>query len=207
MKLLVTFFSILQLCFFAQNKSVYSIRSKTVSDFTLTSTNDSLFNLSSNKNAKGYIVIFTCNHCPFAQLYYERLNNLNNTFKPLGVPLIAINSMDSLIYEEETLALMKEKAKANSFTFQYLWDNMQKAGQLFDATRTPQAFVIWKEGNAWRIKYKGLIDDNGEHPEKAKSYIEQAVNELLANKPVSVPFTESFGCKIFYRSPIASKSK
>lgn len=73
------------------------------------------------------------------------------------------------------------------------------SGTTFNAEYTPQAFIIWKENNKWVAKYSGAIDDNGKHPEKATSYIANTVDELLNNKPVSNPKTQSFGCKIFYR--------
>lgn len=73
-------------------------------------------------------------------------------------------------------------------------------GKNFGAEHTPQAFVIWKVDNQWIIKYTGAIDDNGEHPELAHSFIANAVDELLKNQPVSMPETASFGCKIFYKN-------
>jgi peroxiredoxin len=144
------------------------------------------------------MVIFTCNHCPFAKLYTQRFNELAGKFTPLGVPLLAVNSMDTLVYEEESFSLMKERAAG--LRFPYLQDAAQTVGKAFGAEHTPQAFVIWREKGHWLVKYRGAIDDNGEHPELATPFIANAVSELLAGKPVSVPETESFGCRIFYRN-------
>ena len=113
------------------------------------------------------MIVFTCNHCPFAKLYPERFNALNSKYQSLGVPLIAINSMDSAIYDEERFELMQEKSKSENFNFHYLQDGQQKVGKEFNAKHTPHAFVIWKESGSWVIKYSGAIDDNGEHPELA----------------------------------------
>jgi hypothetical protein len=107
--------------------------------------------------------------------------------------------MDSMVYEEECYKFIQQKSKENNFNFPYLQDASQEVAKNFVAVNTPQAFVIWRDGNRWVIKYKGAIDDNGESPELAKNFIAMAVNDLLANKPVSMPTTESFGCKIFYR--------
>ena len=170
-----------------------------VNDFTLKNIDNSNISLSNFKDAKGFIIVFTCNHCPFAKLYPKRLNDLNTKYKALGVPLLAINSMDTLVYEEESFELMQKKAETEKLNFPYLFDAMQRVGKNFGAEHTPQAYIIWKENNAWVIKYSGAVDDNGEHPEKATSYIGNAVNELLNNKPVSKPETQSFGCRIFYR--------
>jgi peroxiredoxin len=182
--------------------AIFSFKSsinKMVLDFSLKNVNGKMISTNSYKNAKGFIVVFTCNHCPFAKLYSKRLNNLNAKYSKLDVPLLAINSMDSLVYEEETFELMKQKAKKDKFNFPYLQDANQTIGKLFGAEHTPTAYVIWKEKNHWTVKYVGSIDDNGEHPEKATPFISNAVDELLQNKNVTEPETESFGCRIFYR--------
>lgn len=184
---------------FGFKKGTNSKVGKSILPFNLRNVDGKLFNINSIEKAKGCIVVFTCNHCPFAKLYPQRFNDLNSKYKELGVPLIAINSMDSAVYEDETFALMQAKCKESNFNFPYLQDATQAVGKQFGAEHTPHAFIIWKENNNWIIKYSGAIDDNGEHPELAKPYIAYAVDELLANKPVSKPETESFGCRIFYR--------
>jgi len=180
-------------------KPAVSRLGKPINDFVLKNTDNTLVSLKDYSGAKGFIIIFTCNHCPFAKLYSQRLNDLNSKYKDLGVPLLAINSMDTSLYEEESFKLMKEKAETDHFSFPYLYDAMQIAGKSFGANHTPQAYVIWKENTQWIIKYSGAVDDNGEHPELATSYVGDALDELLQNKPVSKPEIESFGCRIFYR--------
>lgn len=170
-----------------------------IPDFTLRNVDGRMISSVDYNNAKGFIVIFTCNHCPFAKLYSKRMNDLNGKYSKLNIPLIAINSMDSLIYADESFNNMQLKAKIDSFQFFYLQDATQIVGKQFKAEHTPTAYVIWKENNLWKIKYKGAIDDNGENPELAKPFISNAVDELLQNKTVSEPETESFGCRIFYR--------
>jgi peroxiredoxin len=107
--------------------------------------------------------------------------------------------MDSVLYEEENFAMMQQKAAENQFEFPYLQDASQAVAKNFGAANTPQAFVVWKVQNNWVIKYKGAIDDNGENETLAMNYISNAVDELLQGSVVSIPNTESFGCKIFYR--------
>ncbi len=172
---------------------------KTVNDFSLKNIDNKEVSLSGFKDAKGFIVVFTCNHCPFAKLYSERFNALNAKYNTLGVPLLAINSMDEAIYDEESFILMQEKASSAKFNFPYLQDALQTVGKSFNAEHTPHAFIIWKENNNWIIKYSGAIDDNGEQPELATPYIANAIEELLQNKPVSQAETPSFGCRIFYK--------
>lgn len=172
---------------------------RTIRDFTLPNANGVCFSTRNYPQAKGFIVVFTCNHCPFAKLYSKRMNALNSQFSKLHVPLIAINSMDTLVYEDETFVLMQAKAQQDSFHFPYLQDATQQVGRQFDAEHTPMAFVIWKTENGWMIRYKGAIDDNGENPEQATPFAANAVKELLQHKEVTLPESQSFGCRIFYR--------
>lgn len=172
-----------------------------ISEFELRNTDNKIVSLNDFSDERGLIVVFTCNHCPFAKLYTKRFNDLNRKYKALNVPLVAINSMDTLVYDEERFSLMQMKAKKESYNFPYLCDAEQVAGKLFSAEVTPHAYVLWKENNNWVIKYSGAFDSNGAEPDKAAPFVANAVDELLAAKKVMNPETESFGCKIFYRKP------
>jgi hypothetical protein len=176
-----------------------SAREVIILDFSLQNVDGKGISTADFTTAKGFIVIFTCNHCPFAKLYTKRMNDLSDKYGALNVPLIAVNSMDTLIYQEEVFTEMIEKAKNDSFKFPYLQDASQSVGKSFGAKHTPTAYIIWRENNQWKVKYKGSIDDNGENPQLATPFIANAVDELLMGKPVSNPETESFGCAIFYR--------
>jgi len=169
-------------------------------NFELLSTNGKIVSFNDYPNAKGFILVFTCNHCPFAKLYPERLNELNKKYAPLGVPLIAISSTDTIQYEEDTYSKMIEKAASEHFNFPYLFDGEQTVAKSIGAQKTPHAFVIWKEANDWKIKYNGAIDDNGAEPSKVtQSYVQQAVDELLKGKEVSTKEVKSIGCQIHFR--------
>ncbi len=169
-------------------------------DFVLKNTNGKQVSLKDFPKAKGFIIIFTCNHCPFAKLYPARLNQLNSKFKPLGVPLIAISSTDTNTYEEDGYLEMINKAKAEKFNFPYLFDGLQEVAKKYKAQKTPHAYVIWKEKGEWVVKYDGAIDDNGAEPQKVKNgYVTNAVDELLKGKEVKVKETRSIGCQIYFR--------
>ena len=172
----------------------------TLANYKLRNTNGEWFSINDLNGAKGVILIFTCNHCPFAKLYTQRLNELHQNFSKLGVPILAINPMDTLVYDDERFALMKTKSEQEGFLFPYLQDNLQLLARSFNAQHTPQAFVLWKVDDHWEIEYQGAIDDNGAEPEKAKSYIADAVSALLSGKDVKLKKTDSFGCRIYYRS-------
>ncbi len=171
-----------------------------VSDFRLPSVSGKVVSLIDYPNAKGFIIVFTCNHCPFAKLYPPRLNELSDKYKSLGVPLLAISSTDTTLYEEDSFDKMKVKAASEHFNFPYLFDGDQKVARQFYAQKTPHAFVLWKEKGKWVVKYDGAIDDNGAEPEKARiQYVALAVDALLKGKTVAVKETKSIGCQIHLR--------
>ena len=182
--------------------STFIDKSNIVSNFKLKSaTTNQWVSLSDYKEAKGFIVVFTCNKCPMAKFYSQRLNQMDVKYKRMGVPLLAVNSMDTLAYAEESFKLMQKKIKKEQLTFPYLQDKKQNIAKEFKATHTPQAFVIWKnKSGKFVIKYQGAIDDNAGEPEKAKHhFLTDAVDELLENKEVTISKSESFGCRIFFR--------
>lgn len=173
---------------------------KGLPDFSLKNVDGKYVSLSSFPNAKGFIVVFTCNHCPFAKLYPPRLNALNDKYGPLGVPLIAISSTDTITYEEDSYPKMVEKARREKFNFPYLFDGEQAVAKTFSAQKTPHAFVLWKEQGQWVVKYNGAIDDNGAEPELVENpYVAKAVDALLAGRDIEIKETKSIGCQIIFR--------
>jgi len=177
-----------------------SAKAQTINDFQLLSTTGTNFKLSDNANAKGYIVVFTSNNCPFAKLYPERLKALNKKYEPLGIPLICIRSTDTTVMDEDVYEKMIELTQREQFNFPYLADSDQEVAKQFHADKTPHAFVIWKEKETWTIKYSGAIDDNGAEEKKVKHrYVAEAADALLAGKEVTIKKTASVGCAIHYR--------
>jgi len=175
-------------------------KEKVVRDFRLKNVDGQYVSLKNYPNAKGFVIIFTCNHCPFAKLYPPRLNAMNEKYSKLGVPLIAISSTDTITYEEDAYPRMVEKARDEAFNFPYLFDGAQKVAKNFDAQKTPHAYVIWKEKGKWVVKYNGAIDDNGAEPEKVENqYVANAVDALLTGKAIAVKETKSIGCQILFR--------
>lgn len=185
--------------FLLQAQSEISVLGKEIVPFEMHSVNKGKLTFDSFPNAKGFAIVFFCNHCPMAKLYDERIQDLEQNFSAQGVHVIAVNPMDSLVYEEESLKEMLKRASKKNFVVPYVQDGSQEIARQFNAQHTPQAFVIWKEGNRWFVKYEGSFDDNGEHPNSATPFLKNAVSDLLEGKPVTTPQTESFGCRIFYR--------
>ncbi|MDX2279782.1 MAG: thioredoxin family protein [Saprospiraceae bacterium] len=173
---------------------------KKVNDFVLPCVQGGKVSLKDYPDAKGFILVFTCNHCPFARMYGDRLNALHQKFFKLGVPLLAISSTDTLQYQEDTYSNMSKAAKDRKFEYPYLYDGSQAVAKKIGADKTPHAFVIWKESGEWVVRYNGAIDDNGGEPSEVQNpYVANAVEALLEGRSIEVKETKSIGCKIYFR--------
>ena len=195
------FLFLLVVTLFALSSFTFIEKEKSISNFKLKSaTTNKWVSLSDYKDAKGFIIIFTSNKCPMAKFYSQRLNQMYDKYIKVGVTLIAINSMDTLAYADESFRRMQLKVNKENLNFPYLQDKIQNVAKEFKAINTPQAFVIWKVKGKYIIKYEGAIDDNAGEIEKIKNhYLTDAVDQLIQGNEVKVPKSESFGCKIFYR--------
>lgn len=166
-------------------------------DFSLTNVNNKKVALADFKDAKGFIIVFTCNHCPYAKAYEDRILALDKKYKSLGYPVIAINPNNPDVQPADSFALMQERAKEKSFSFPYLFDEGQKVYPLFGATKTPHVYVLQKTKAGNQVKYIGAIDDNYSDETAVKTkYVENAVDALLKNQEVAVKVTKAIGCSI-----------
>ena len=166
-------------------------------DFSLKNINNKNVSLKDFKDAKGYIVIFTCNHCPYAQAYEDRIIALDKKYKKMGYPVIAINPNNPVKQKDDSFDKMQERAREKGFTFPYLLDEGQKIYPQYGATKTPHVYVLQKTSKGNVVKYIGAIDDNYEDEAAVKQkYVENAVNALLNGKDVSVKETKAIGCSI-----------
>jgi peroxiredoxin len=166
-------------------------------DFTLKNIDNQNVSLRDMKDAKGYIVIFTCNHCPYAVAYEDRIIALDKKYKKLGYPVIAINPNNPEKQKEDSFEKMQVRAKEKGFTFPYLFDEGQKIYPQYGATKTPHVYILEKTNKGNVVKYIGAIDDNHSDESAVKEkYVENAVNALLNNKEVSVKTTKAIGCSI-----------
>ena len=139
------------------------------------------------KDAKGFIVVFTCNHCPYAQAYEDRIIALDKKYSAQGYQVVAINPNNPEKQKEDSFELMKVKAKEKGFTFPYLFDEGQKIYPQYGATKTPHVYILEKTNKGNVVKYIGAIDDNyGDEKAVKTKYAENAVEALLKNKEVSV---------------------
>lgn len=171
-----------------------------VNDFTLRSINGKNYSLAAYPSAKGFIIVFASNYCPFSKSYEDRLLALDKKYSLKLYPVIAINPNDPQAYEEEKLENMQATSKEKGFTFSFLIDEKQQVAKNFGATRTPHVFIVKKENGKYIIKYSGAIDDNPQDPAGiTKNYVEDALTNILENKPVTNQQTKPIGCAIKWK--------
>ena len=169
----------------------------TAADFKLKNIDEKMVSLSDFEDVKGYIVVFTCNHCPFAVMYEDRLIDLNNRYAAKGYPVIAINPNDPEVQPKDDFAAMQVRAKEKGFTFPYLMDEGQKVYPQYGATKTPHVFLLDKERV---VKYIGAIDDNHENPDAVEErYLENAIKALESGDDPEPSMTKAIGCSIKYK--------
>jgi len=171
-------------------------------DFKLKNIDGKEVSLSGNfKGAKGAVVVFTCNHCPFAKEYEDRIIALDKKYKGLGYPVVAINPNDPAKSPEDSYDNMQKRSKEKGFTFPYLFDETQATAHTYGATNTPHIYILQKTGNDFIVKYIGAIDDNHEDAKAVKEkYAEEALDALLAGKPVATTKTKAIGCTIKWKA-------
>ncbi len=173
----------------------------TAADFSLKNVDGATVSMAGNAAAKGYIVVFTANTCPFALAYEGRLVALHQKYGPQGYPVIAINANDPGASPGDAYEKMQERAKQKGFPFPYLADASQDVARAFGATRTPQVFILAKRGAGFVVQYTGAIDDNSQNPADVNQrYAEDAMTAVLAGKPVTTPVTKSAGCTVKWKS-------
>ena len=168
-----------------------------VADINLLNVDNKRVSFSDFSEAKGFIVIFTCNTCPYAVASEDRINALDTEFKSKGYPVIAINPNNPEVQSDDTFVLMQQKAKEKGFTFPYLFDESHMVYAQFGAAKTPHVYLIQKEDGKKIVKYIGAIDDNVRKASSVKErFLANAINELLAGKEVSLKETKAIGCSV-----------
>jgi len=181
--------------------SGYSIADE-VEPFSLKNVDGKMISLSDFPEAKGFILIFTCNHCPFSVAYEDRIIALDKQFKSQGYPVIALNPNDPRIQPEDSYDNMKKRAKNKKFTFPYLLDENAEVARKYGATKTPHVYVLHIYKGQPMVAYIGAIDDNSRNAADVKEkYVENAVNALLSGEAVNPAQTKAIGCSIKFPKP------
>lgn len=192
--LLLVVIALTTVAFTLKSDKGYSI-GDTVEDFSLINIDDKMVSLSNYNEAKGFIIVFTCNMCPYSVANEDRINDLDAKYKSKGYPVIAINPNDPEASRGDSFEDMKVRAEEKSFTFPYLFDEGQKVYPKFGATKTPHVYIVTK--NDMKVQYIGAIDNSSRNPDAVtEKYVENTVDELLAGKKPSKTETRAIGCSI-----------
>jgi peroxiredoxin len=168
-------------------------------DFKLKNVDGRMLSLADVKDAKGkapkgYIVTFTCNTCPYAVMYEDRLIELHNKYAPQGWPVVAIQPNDASQKPGDGFEEMKIRAQEKDFPFVYLIDEKQEVYPKYGATKTPHVFLL---DNTRKVRYIGTIDNNPQDAAAAdKHYVASAIDAISAGKEPDPAKTKAIGCGI-----------
>jgi peroxiredoxin len=168
-----------------------------VEDFKLKNVDGSHVSMSNHPEAKGFILIFSCNHCPFVVAYEDRMIEYHNKFAPIGFPIIAINSNDPEVQPLDSFEKMQERSDEKGFPFAYVFDEGQKVYPRFGATRTPEVYLVQRVPEGLKLVYTGAIDDNHRDASNVEEhYLANAIHAILEGKIPNPDTTRAIGCTI-----------
>lgn len=177
----------------AQKDGGYAI-GDIATDFSLKNVDGKMVSMADYPEAKGFVIVFTCNHCPYSVMYEDRLIALDKMIQPMGYQMIAINPNDPAVYEEDSYENMILRAKEKGFTFPYLFDDGQKVFPLFGATRTPHIYFLDADK---KVAYIGAIDDSARDESAVEeTYLKNAIMAHSMGKKIEPTMTKAIGCSI-----------
>ena len=166
-------------------------------DFNLENIDGKFVSLSNFNNAKGFIIVFTCNTCPYAVLYEDRIEALNKKYASQGYPLIAIMPNNVQTKPGDSMKSMQQRAIDKGFTFPYLMDAGQKIYPQYGATKTPHVYILESTTRGPVVRYIGGIDDNYKDATLVKTnYVEDAIEALKKGNIIKQTTTRAIGCSI-----------
>lgn len=181
---------------YSQNDTGYDI-GDVATDFSLKNVDGKMVSLADYKDAKGYIVIFSCNTCPYVVAYEDRMIELHNKYNKKGFPVIAINPNNPKLSPGDSYEKMQERSKEKNFPFAYVFDAKQEIFPQYGASRTPHVYLLEKTAKGNVVRYIGAIDDNFKDASAVKeTFLENAIDALMHNKEVPVKTTRAIGCTI-----------
>ena len=147
---------------------------------------------------KGTLVVFSCNHCPWAKGWEERIVKLGNEYVGKGIGVVVINSNDPAAYPEDSFDEMKRRAADRGYAFPYVVDATSEVARAFGASHTPEVFLF--DGNG-KLAYYGAVDDNMREPDKVEhTWLADALAAVAAGQEVATKETKALGCSIKFRS-------
>jgi peroxiredoxin len=166
-------------------------------DFKLKGVDGKFVSMADYPAAKGFVVIFTCNTCPYAVAYEDRIIELDRKYKALGYPVIAINPNNPAVQPGDSFDKMVERAKEKGFTFPYLFDEGQTVYPVYGATHTPHVYILDRKGGDLIVSYTGAIDNNYKDASAANEhYVATAIEAIKEGRGPQITTTKAIGCSI-----------
>ncbi len=166
-------------------------------DFKLKGTDNRLHSTADFHGKDAVVIIFTCNHCPYARAYVSRIAALADEYAKHNMGFYAINSNDPMQYPEDSFENMLPMSEALHLNGNYLFDESQEVAKTFGAQRTPEIFLFNKDK---KLSYHGAIDDNWQFPAEVKTYyLKNALEALLSGKDVPDKTTQAVGCSVKWK--------
>lgn len=192
--LFLAIIAITTLAFTLKADAGYSV-GDTIKDFKLKNVDEDFLSLSDYDEAKGFIIIFTCNTCPYSVANEDRIIALNEKYDDKGFPVIAINPNNPSTVPDDSFEKMKIRAEEKNFNFPYLFDEGQKVYPKFGATKTPHVYIVTKKD--MKVQYIGAIDNSSRDADAVtEKYVENALDALLEGKKIEKTETTAIGCSI-----------
>lgn len=167
-------------------------------DFNLPNTDGETTSLNNFKDKKALVVIFMCNHCPFVKHVRSKLAEIAQEYQQQGIAFVGISSNDVDNYPDDSFELMKKEAEKANYTFPYLYDETQQTAKAYQAACTPDLFVFDKNH---KLAYRGQFDNTRPYSFKKATGkdLKQVMDDLLADREVSIPQKQSAGCNIKWK--------
>ncbi len=167
-------------------------------EFDLPGTDGRNYRLADFKDRPLLLVVFWCNHCPYVQAWESRMIDLGRRYGSKGVGIVLINANDAEAYPADSLEAMVARSREKNYPFPYLRDEAQDVARAYGALVTPHPMLF---GRDRRLLFQGRIDDRHDHPEQVRDrYLEHALDQALAGKPVKPAELPVLGCTVKWRS-------
>ncbi len=164
--------------------------------FDLPATDGSSYSFDSLAAGKAAVIVFTCNHCPYAKAWEDRILDVGREYAGRGVTTAAINSNNAAEYPDDSFDAMKARASDKNYAIPYLYDESQAVAHAYGAERTPEVFLFDSERN---LRYHGAVDDNQDETKVGSHYLRDAIEAVLAGADPAVTQTEAVGCTIKWK--------
>ena len=164
--------------------------------FDLPGTDGSNHSLDSLSAGQATVIVFTCNHCPYAKAWEDRILDIGRDYSGRGVGVAAISANNAAEYPDDSFDEMKARAEAKNYSIPYLYDESQAVARAYGAERTPEVFVFDSDRN---LRYHGLVDDDQDESKVNNRYLRDAIDAILAGRNPATTDTEAVGCTIKWK--------